>query len=1210
MTIDERLDGSIAIISMAGRFAGAPTIEQFWHNLRNGVESVRDLTEDEMVAAGVSLDEIRAPGYVARAAPLEDTDLFDAGLFNMSPRDAAVFDPQHRFFLECAYETFERAGYVGGAIEGAVGVFASCGAPEYMFKNVLGNAAMTEAVGEWLIRHTGNDTNFLATRVSYEFNLDGPSLNVQTACSSTLVAIHLACQSILSGECDMALAGGAVIAPRQVEGYVHREGEVLSLDGHCRPFDAEAAGTVLSDGAGAVLLKPLADAVDDGDTVIAVIRGSAINNDGSDKVGYLAPSVGGQARVIAEALAVSGVDASEVSYLEAHGTGTVIGDPIEIAGATEAFREHTADTQFCAIGSLKANIGHLGEAAGVASVIKTAMALQHAEIPPSLNFRSPNPRIDFAASPFFVNDELRPWQTGGRPRIAGVTALGAGGTNAHVLLEEAPVTPTPADAPAQDQVHIVALSARSEASVDELQTRMATHLETHPTTDLGDFAHTLFEGRARGRARRAFVAGSTEHAAAALRAGTVDDGPAPEVVGGTAPSSAPMVAFLMPGGGAQYINMGRGLYDSEPVYRAAIDRCADFISPQLGADLRSLMYRDDDPDTADAALHAPSLSLPVLFATGWAMAELLESYGVVADAHVGHSAGEYVAACRAGVMSVEDALALVALRGRLFETVPAGGMLSVSLGEETLLERLPDGLSIAAVNGPRACVASGPVDLIESLATALTADEIDNVRVHIDVAAHSAMLEPILDEFRAFCRTISLSEPTTRLVSNVTGEWVADGVMTDPEYWVRHLRQPVRFADGIATMVSPETGSEGDRVLIEIGPGRSLVSLARSAPSPATGVTTLRHPKETADDVTFFRHALATAWTAGVELDSTALVGDGRRRIALPPTPFDHERYWVDPDEPSAPTTASGPLRKRHDLSTWFSVPQWSRTAPPALAPPTSADTETGQVSLILDTASPVSDALAATLRSRGRRVVCVGFESRYRWTGDDACTLSPDRPDDWVALFDELSNRGLHPDEVFHLAGLADRHPKRRGPNARDRLGEVVEKEYSSLVFLARAISGLHNPTRLVVAATGVHDIDHGESLDPSRALVLGATRVIPRELGQVSAVAVDLAPTSPATAAAALLREGVAGADHAATVVAWRDRERFEFGLEPVPIPAQSTSPWRDDGIYLITGGLGGIGLTIADRISQTAPGATLILESAGSGVRPTSPLANGAD
>lgn len=1187
MTIDERLEGSVAIVSMAGRFAGASTIEQFWQNIRNGVESVRDLTEDEMVTAGVSLDEIRAPGYVARAAPLDDTDLFDAGLFNMSPRDAAVFDPQHRVFLECAYETFERAGYAPGQIEGAVGVFASCGAPEYMFKNVLGNAAMTEAVGEWLIRHTGNDTNFLATRVSYEFNLEGPSLNVQTACSSTLVAIHLACQSILSGECDMALAGGAVIAPRQLEGYVYREGEVLSPDGHCRPFDAHAAGTVLSDGAGAVLLKPLADAVADGDTVIAIIRGSAINNDGNDKVGYLAPSVGGQARVIAEALAVSGVDASEVSYLEAHGTGTIIGDPIEVAGATEAFREHTADTQFCALGSLKANIGHLGEAAGVAAVIKTAMALQHAELPPSVNYESPNPRIDFANSPFVVNDTLRPWDTGGKPRIAGVTSLGAGGTNAHVLLEEAPVGLAPASAPDTAKPRIVPISARSEASVGELCTRLGSFLDDNPATSLADVSYTLFEGRERGRSRRAFVAHSVADAIAAL---LEDRTAGPAVAQGTSSSTAPIVAFMMPGGGAQYINMGRGLYQTEPVYRAAIDRCADFISPQLGGDLRSFMYQDESLDIADKALQAPSLSLPVLVATGWAMGELLESYGVVADCHIGHSAGEYVAACRAGVMSIEDALALVALRGRLFETLPPGGMLSVSLSEQALLERLPEGLSIASINSPTSAVASGPVPLLEDLESALAADDIDCLRVHIQVAGHSAMLDPILDEFRAFCRTIELSEPTTGLISNLTGEWVADGVVTDPEYWVRHLREPVRFHDGISTLVADESIAARSRVLIEIGPGRSMVSLARAAPGSSTGITTLRHPKEDADDVTVFLHALATAWTVGVELGSAALTGAGRRRLSLPPTPFEHERYWVDPDEPSAPTAAAGPLRKRHELSSWFAVPQWTRSVPPSLAAPSGPETD---VSLILDDAAPAAAALAERLRARGQRVVTVGFDTRYRWVDDDSCRLDPGRLEDWVGFVQGLSSRGLHPAEVFHLAGTTERSTGRRSrTTALGRLDAAVETDYASLVFFARAISGLHKPMRLVVATTGVHDVSHNEPLDPSRALMHGASRVIPRELGQVSAVAVDLAMETVEATVDALVREGAAGDSRNGPVVAWRGRERFELGLESITIPAQSDSPWRADGTYLITGGLGGIGLTVANRIAETAPGATIVL------------------
>ncbi len=670
---DDEPDGRIAIIGMAGRFPGAQDLTTFWSNLRQGVESIRVLSDEELLAAGELPEHLRDPSYVPAAAPLDDIDQFDAAFFGMSPRDAAVFDPQHRLFLECAWEAFEHAGYVGERIDGAVGVFASCGASEYMFKNVLGNEHIAQSVGEWLVRHTGNDTNFLATRVSYELDLHGPSVSVQTACSSTLVAVHLACQSLLSGECDVALAGGAVVAPVQRRGYFYREGEILSPDGHCRAFDARSSGTVISSACGAVVLKPLEAALADGDNVLAVLRGSAINNDGRAKVGYLAPSVSGQAEVVTEALAIAGVDARDVSYVEAHGTGTLLGDPIEIAGLTQAYRRSTDDQQFCAIASLKSNIGHTGEAAGVAGLIKTVLALQHAEIPPSLHVEEPNPQADFPDSPFFVNTELRPWVPGpGGTRIAGITGLGAGGTNAHVIVEEAP-PPVPSGRSRRAQ--LVTVSGRTADSARQAASTLAAHLRVHDDLDLADVAYTRLAGRKALAVRRAVVASSVADAAAALEStrGTA---------AGPRQGAAPSVVFMLPGGGAQYPGMGRELYEQEPVYREVVDACAALLRATEGLDLLGALF---PAETAGPGhLESPAVALPALFATEVAVGRLLQSWGIEPAALIGHSAGEYAAACLAGVVTMEDGLALVALRGRLFETLPRGAMVGVSCSEEDL----------------------------------------------------------------------------------------------------------------------------------------------------------------------------------------------------------------------------------------------------------------------------------------------------------------------------------------------------------------------------------------------------------------------------------------------------------------------------------------------------------------------------------------------
>lgn len=1177
---DDDLDAQIAIIGMSGRLPGAADLDTFWQNLRGGIESIRTLSEEELLAAGEDLERLRDPSYVPAAAPLADIDQFDAAFFGMSPRDAAVFDPQHRLFLECAWEAFEHAGYVGERIDGAVGVFASCGLSEYMFKNVLANARIAESVGEWLVRHTGNDTNFLATRVSYEMDLKGPSLNVQTACSSTLVAVHLACQSILSGESDLALVGGAVVAPVQHRGYLYKEGEILSPDGHCRAFDASSAGTVISSACGAALLKPLRRALDDGDHVLAVIRGSAINNDGRAKVGYLAPSVTGQAEVVTEALAVAGVDPRDITYVEAHGTGTLIGDPIEVAGLTRAYRVSTDDTGFCAIGSLKTNIGHTGEAAGIAALIKTVLALQHREIPPSLHFREPNPQADFAKSPFFVNAELRPWEPGpGGTRLAGITGLGAGGTNAHVILEEAPSRP-PGQPSTRPQ--LITVSARTADGLRRASADLAEHLRTEPGTDLADVAFTRLVGRKDFAVRRTVVATTAAEAAGALDAPT-------KGTDGFRPGEEPTVVFMMPGGGAQYPGMGRELYEREPVYRSVIDECAAALRRSGGIDLLDALFPAGDVEAAARRLQAPSLALPALYATEVAMGRLLGSWGIAPTALIGHSAGEYAAACLAGVVSLEDGLALVARRGVLFETLPKGAMLSVALPEPALRELLPDGLDIAAVNAPALCVASGPVGLVDELAATLADRDVDTARIHIDVAAHSSMLEPILADFAAFCSTITFHEPQVPYVSNLTGTWVGAAEVTDPDYWVRHLRGAVRFGDGLATLLD-----EPGRVLLEIGPGRTLAGLARqSSGRPAAVSPTLRHPQEEASDVAFALAALGRAWEIGVQLDAVALFGDDRRRVALPTYPFERQRYWVEPDplEERQSATSTVP-RKRTNVDDWFATPSWRR----AVATVDSSVDQTLPIVLV-DDGDRLAAALAARLASK-RRVLRVALGEGFARRGTDRYTVHPTRPDDWTQLVDALLADGALPGTIVHMTALgASRGRRRFGLVGDDELAAyeaTVARDHAGLVFLARALSARAEAVRLALVTSGVHGLDSTDALHPERALLHGAARVIPRELGHVETVTIDVdAEPDAATTSSlvdAVLRE--LGATWDEDVVVLRRGERWIRTFEPIALPAVLDTPWRDGAVHLLTGGFGGIAMSIAEQIAKSSANPTLIL------------------
>ncbi|HKX32892.1 MAG TPA: amino acid adenylation domain-containing protein, partial [Blastocatellia bacterium] len=740
----------IAIVGMAGRFPGAPDLAAFWRNLCRGIESVVSLSDKELRAAGVPEELIANPRYVKTKPVLDGVADFDAEFFGISPREAEVMDPQHRLFLECAWEALENAGYDSATYSGRIGVYAGASLNSYLLNNLYPNRHLLESLGVYPVL-IGNDRDFIATRVSYKLNLKGPSINLSTACSTSLVAVQQACLSLLSRQSDMVLAGGVSIKVPQHEGYLYDEGGILSPDGHCRAFDAHARGTVGGSGVGIVVLKRLTDALQDGDSILAVIKGAALGNDGSDKIGYAAPSVKGQAAVIAEAYAQAGVRQETISYVEAHGTGTSLGDPIEIAALTEAFG--SPERGFCAIGSVKTNIGHLDAAAGIAGLIKTVLALQHQQIPPSLNYEHPNPGINFSDSPFYVNTKLSPWRAPDAPRRAGVSSFGLGGTNVHLVLEE--FTAPPSSGPSRP-FQILTLSGRTPSALETATRRLAEHFDQQPEIDLADAAFTLGVGRRDFEHRRVAICRGAAEAASLLR----ENDPR-RILSGVSAKNERRVAFLFPGGGAQYADMAVGLYLDEPVFREQIDLCAELLRPHLNIDLRRIMYtsQQNQPEQAADNLLKPSLGLPALFATEYALAQLWMAWGIRPQVMIGHSLGEYAAACLAGVISLEDALALVALRGRLFEELPEGRMLSIPLSEHELRPYLDRQFSIAAINHPNACVVSGAAASIEQLEAALAETQIESRRLHISVAAHSTLVEPILDRFRDFISRIELRPP-------------------------------------------------------------------------------------------------------------------------------------------------------------------------------------------------------------------------------------------------------------------------------------------------------------------------------------------------------------------------------------------------------------------------------------------------------------------
>jgi acyl transferase domain-containing protein len=748
----------VAIVGMAGRFPGADTPAAFWDNLARGVEALTEFSDEHLRSHQVDPALLAHPAYVKRAPVLSEYDRFDAEFFGFTPRQAEITDPQLRLFIETAHAALEDAGYRPKGVEGLVGVYAGGAMSGYLLNNLLSRPDVTAKVGQMAVI-MANDKDYVATMTSYKLNLKGPSVSVNTACSTSLVAVHLARMALLNYECDTALAGGVRITVPQEVGYLHQEGGITSSDGHCRAFDARADGTIGGSGVGVVVLKRLDDALAAGDHIYAVIRGSAINNDGADKVGFSAPGVRGQVAVIQEAHAVAEVDPLDVSYVEAHGTGTALGDPIEIDALTQAFGQ--VGTGYCAVGSLKTNVGHLDTAAGVASVIKVAQALQHRRLPPSLNYDTPNPKIDFANSPFFVNDRLREWEAGGAGRIAAINSFGIGGTNAHLVLEEAP--PRPAPVPGRGK-QLLVLSARTETALQQAAERLAEHLRAHPELNLGDVAYTLQVGREPYVHRLALACSSVEQAAQSLTGGAR--------ARGRARGAAPKLCFMFPGQGAQHPDMVRSLYRDEPAFRAVFDQCAELLSPHLGADIRDvLVHATLDRDSAAAWLRETRHTQPSLFAIEYALARLLMSRGLAPAAMIGHSLGEYVAACLAGVFSLEDALMLVAVRGRCMQAAEAGTMLAVLLSEPVLRQRLPAGCDLAAVNGPAHCVVAGPVDAVDAFAAQLEAEGIGCRRLHTSHAFHSRSMEPVLAGFAQAMAGVARGAATLPFISNVSGDW-------------------------------------------------------------------------------------------------------------------------------------------------------------------------------------------------------------------------------------------------------------------------------------------------------------------------------------------------------------------------------------------------------------------------------------------------------
>ena len=958
------LDG-VAIIGMAGRFPGARNVAEFWKNQLAGIESISHFTVEELeVPDAVELS--RQPNYVRARSILEDVDLFDAEFFGMYPREAELMDPQQRLFLEACWNALEDSGTDPFTYPGAIGVFGGNSVSTYFLSRLCSDPDFIRRfTGAYQVGNypemMGNNLDFLTTRVSYKLNLRGPAFTMQAGCSTSLLAVCQACQSILTYQSDMALAGGASITFPQKRGSFYQDGGMVSPDGHCRAFDVDAQGTVFGSGVAVVLLKRMEDAVRDGDHIYAAIRGFGVNNDGAAKVGYTAPSVEGQARVIAMAQETGDVDPRTVGYIEAHGTGTPLGDPIELAALTQAFRIRTNDNQFCAIGTAKANVGHLDVAAGVTGLIHAVHIVGRGVMPPTLYFHKPNANFDLANSPFYVNATAKEWKTNGAPRRAGVSAFGVGGTNAHVVLEEFPAITSAAS---KFPVQLLVLSARTESALDATTANLAAHLQSHPESNLADIAWTLQSGRRAFPCRRAVVARDVPDAISAL---TQRDRKRMQTR--LKPEENPPVYFLFPGQGSQYPNMAREIYASQPVFRKALDRCAEILGPYLQADLRELLYPGEGiSDQARRRVTDTIIAQPAIFSIEYALAQLWLSWSIRPQAMLGHSIGEFVAATLAGVFSLEDALTLVAERGRMMQALPAGGMLSVRLGESDVRSRLNGQmngqLALAAVNAPTLCVVAGPFDAITSFEQQLAGESIPCRRLVTSHAFHSAMMDPILEPFTARAAQAHLQPPRIPYVSGVTGTWITEAEATDPAYWARHFRQSVQFSAGVTELLKNPAAA-----LLEVGPGNVLSTLARQhgvdAPKP-TIASSLSDGFSGEGDAAGLFTALGALWLAGCKPYWSAVqAGEQRQRVSLPTYPFERKRYWLELSAAAkrAATTIPAAVLAEASFTESIAAPSifTEPSVTPTSAPPTTEDTS--PVSPSIETPAAASNATSRPVK-------------------------------------------------------------------------------------------------------------------------------------------------------------------------------------------------------------------------------------------------------
>ncbi|MGD2085538.1 MAG: SDR family oxidoreductase [Candidatus Aminicenantes bacterium] len=1191
----------IAIIGMSARFPGAANIETFWNNLKNGVESVAFSSDRE-----VNGD----PGFVkSKGGVLENKEFFDAFFFGYTPREAEIMSPQMRIFHECVWTALEEAGYNPGTYKGLIGLYAGASS-NFRWEALTLLSGKKDDMGHFAASQLV-DTSYLTTRISYKLNLKGPSVMVDTACSTSLTAVDMACRAILSGECDMALAGGVSLSSYPQQGYIYNQGMILSSDGHCRAFDAGASGTVGGEGAGIVVLKSLEDARADRDHIHAVIKGFAVNNDGEGRVGYSAPGVEGQAHVIRAALFMAEVEPESIGYIETHGTGTPLGDPIEIKALKLVFK--TDKKGFCKIGSVKTNIGHLDRAAGIVGLIKTVLILKHKQIPPSLHFKTPNPDIDLENSPFRVNTGLTQWKNDKYPLRAGVSSFGIGGTNAHVILEEysegtGGLAPLPIETPSR-QYQLILLSAKTETALNKMTKNLVEYFKknllnpgnhenpTNPGPTLADVAYTLQVGRKDFSHRKAALCSTREEALEILSPHN------PKVHTHVVKQEDPGVIFMFPGQGSQYADMGRELYQKEPVFRKEMDLCFEILAGLPDDDIKEILYpltRSNRSYTSyksyKSHINRTEIAQPLLFVFETALAKLLMHWGISPGAMIGHSIGEYTAAHLSGVFSREDALKLVVLRGKLMQQMPTGSMLSAAISEEELLPllKLKQDLSLAAVNSSRQCVVSGTHQATATFAKELTRQGYKTRTLHTSHAFHSKLMDPISEEFKEKVKEIKLNKPVIPYISNVTGHWLKTRQALDPGYWSTHLRHTVRFARGLTELLK-EPGS----IFVEVGPGKALTALLKQHTDKQPGhqaVHLVRHPKEEVQDTYFLLNQLGRLWVHGVNIDWAGFYSDEKRyRLSLPVYCFDAQRYRIEGDifkmgiEKMSSASLPG---KKPDMAEWFYVPSWERAALQHSSP---IKTKTPGTWVVFMDECGLGLQLLKLLEQQQVNAITVKTGPGFDKTGENEYILDPAESNHYDLLFRDFPE--LNPDSegitIAHLWGVT------RGNNQGvelDTLDKTQDTGLFSLLHLTRAMgkSGFAHDVRIGVVTDNMQEVTGEELLCPQKATLVGAVKIIPLEYPNIRCSSIDVVLPAPGSLsgwedrlAGQLLEELKWGFSQPVNVVAFRGTHRWQPNMKPHPLnrseePGETLRRFKAGGIYLVTGGLGGMGFTLAEFLA----------------------------